>query len=215
MAIPVKVVLDDLMLGELRLSYFDHKGAPEDPHHNRLEQLYSYINRAVDELYVRFPLEEQELLIETELGVDIYTLPIDNVVKITGIYLSDGSQLPINDVNSADSVFLPVYNQLQVPNCTGEPLHVLYRALPKPLKVDKFGNVPEDTMISLPRTMLPALLLYVEYLAHRSMGNAESTNKAMLALQQYEAACMGVERNNLLNTGINTTCIKSIIRGFV
>ena len=160
------------------------------------ETILGYINLGLIELYKRFPLKTKEFLIaNTSEGT--FTLPDDcmQVIEAYGsIPTASGDplviDLPLNDVDSPYSVYIPTYNQVQIPFMENDVVvSIIYAATPPYLTMlDVTNNIP----LPIPDQLIEALLNYVGYRAHGSMDsnvNSETTTH----YQRFENSCKRVE----------------------
>ena len=191
-------------------------------------KLIGYVNDGLMSLYSRFVLRENDVLLRLVVprrnyelnsryslinptptpGDDLYIddsveRPFQNdVLKITAVYDGAGQLLPLNDPDSAYSMFTPQPAVLQVPKpATGAILAVVYQASPLP--------IPDDddltTEIMLPPVLDKALQSYVAAMVFSHMGGQENTAKGAEHLAIYEAVCSQVEQGDLVNNSMSST----------
>ena len=122
----------------------------------RYEQVLTWVNLGLKELYKRFFLSSKEIYIQQHVEISVYVLdskyaqtntdspiPIedryimdtvdapfqDDILKIEEVYDEDGNRLPLNDITEPTSVFTPSYRSIQIPEPNDEnSLSVQYRA---------------------------------------------------------------------------------------
>lgn len=187
-------------------------------------KILHYTNEALLRLYSRFILREADCLIEQQEWIRFYKLSpefalsnptpgdttlyiidtedkpfVEDVIKILGVYGSDGCELPLNDRQNPYSVFTPQADVVQVPNpVQGSPLGVLYQARHVELKA-----YTDD--IVLPATLNRALTSYIAYLTYSHMNGQENAAKANEHMQIYEAICNEAEQMGLVGDSHATT----------
>ena len=200
--------------GELKHTFVNMFDTTEvDPVHYK--ELVQHVNLGIQQLYTRFPLLEKEYIVNLEYGVSTYTLPSD-LLRVNVIYDYTGRQLPVNDENASNSVFLPSTYTLQVPWADGTDISVIYRAIPEDLVIDEDDlDTSLDQEISVPPYMNEALFSYIEYRVRKSQGGESAIQLSQVAKQLFEASCNEIEKRNLTNNGDISTCVLPELRGFV
>ncbi len=159
------------------------------------DSIVSYINLGMIELYKRFPLDTEEIIItlgEPTLPEDSYTMVSSTIYKmpsdhmyITGAYEEDGSEISINKEDDPFSIMTISWNKIQVPVATdGANISIIYVRTPALI-----GTTDEDLEadIELPAQLIEALLHYVGYRGHGSIdGNIQAENNTHY--QRFEAS---------------------------
>jgi len=170
--------------------------------------IVSYINLALIALYGRFKLSRGEKIIDLVDNVSIYPLN-DDTMYVEAVYNEEGTELAINDDDNLDSVFLPSFNQIQVPNAaTGGTISVLYVQSPTSIVPGITDNLTLAMNVALPSILLEPLLHYVGYRAHGSMnGDIKAENNTHY--MRYEASCkrvkdLGLIREDVVPAKVNT-----------
>ena len=171
----------------------------------------SFINLGLIELYKRFILKTEEVVIH--LGVTntvddnykmisdtIYELP-DDCMYIVAVYEEDGTEAAINEEEDLLSINTIAWNRIQVPLATYEAnISVIYVASPIWLSAD---NLAEQ--LPLPQQLTEALLHYIGYRAHGSFDgliNAENNTH----YQRFERSCNKAKEDGLITAdGISST----------
>jgi hypothetical protein len=213
----LKEIFEYLTYGELaNLPIGNLVGEEISPDH--YQQIISYINLGVKELYKRFWLSSNELFIRLNDDIEFYELSreyaqqngsstkpdryildsadnlfTDGILEIERVFDEDRTELPLNDLNDDDSLFTPTYKTLQVPPAWREEhddvyLIVHYRKVP-PKITYVAGMDPADVTIDIPEGLLEALLAYVGYRAYIAVGGPEAQQEAMLHQQRFETSC--------------------------
>jgi hypothetical protein len=80
---------------------------------------------------------------------------------------------------------------------------------------DPIGYEDYEACIDIPRTLERALRAYIAYQHYSGMNGQENILRAEKHLATYEAICMEVEANDLVNTSISTTNSKFRKGGWV
>jgi hypothetical protein len=190
-------------------------------------KIIRYANEALLALYARFPLKENDVLVQLYEHITFYHLiprfalqyatpdgefnePIrylldlpqepfrDEVLKVVAIYDGKGKQLPLNDEEKHDSLFTPQAKVLQVPNPLDETfINVRYQQRHRPLT----GDV--DQYVACPEVLLGALTSYIAYKVFSHMNTADSNAKAQEFMGTYEALCNEATDRDLVSTSIS------------
>jgi len=181
----VEKVIDLAVKGELK------KLAVKDD----TDSIISFINLGMIELYKRFPLDTEEVIIELGRVTDnndsyerisdtVYKLPND-LMYISAAYEEDGTEISINKEDDPLSIMTISWNKIQVPVATsGAYISVIYVKEPE-LIVNTPATLAED--IELPVQLVEALLHYIGYRGHGSIdGNIQAENNTHY--QRFEAS---------------------------
>jgi len=181
----VEKVIDLAVRGELK------KLAVKDD----TDSVISFINLGMIELYKRFPLDTEEVIIELGRVTDgndsyerisdtVYKLPND-LMYISAAYEEDGTEIGINREDDPLSIMTISWNKIQVPVATnGAFISVIYVKEPA-LIVNTPEVLTED--IELPVQLVEALLHYIGYRGHGSIdGNIQAENNTHY--QRFEAS---------------------------
>ena len=151
----------------------------------------SYINLGLIELYKRFQLRSAEAIITMESATTLYTLDATDsrvsmssdaeIMVIQEAYDESGGVLTINVESDELGILTPSYNQVQIPNpAEGEKIAIIYLAGPTYVT-----SVTQQ--LSIPISLLEAMLHYVGYRAHGSVdGNIQAENNTHY--QRFEAS---------------------------
>jgi len=181
----VEKVIDLAVKGELK------KLAVKDD----TDSVISFINLGMIELYKRFPLDTEEVIIELGRITDnndsyerisdtVYKLPND-LMYISAAYEEDGTEIGINREDDPLSIMTISWNKIQVPVATGGAyISVIYVKQPTLIV-----NTPEilASDIDLPVQLVEALLHYIGYRGHGSIdGNIQAENNTHY--QRFEAS---------------------------
>lgn len=187
------------------------------------KEVVSFITQGLTDLHTRFNLKQGECIIQLMEEVTRYRLSsehalsntdsteyykyiddlgqypfLDDIIRIDQVYNEVGQELMFNDEDPSCTVFTPQYNVLQVTNPEDtNAIGVLYKADHSPIVI-KDAN-PATVDIDIPSSLINPLCLYVAALAHNAVGTPESINAGFAKLQQYEAACLGVDIRGTIN----------------
>ena len=186
-------------------------------------RLISYLNLALTDIHIRFPLKQEEVIIQLEDWIMTYTLsreyaqtndesnqPIkyvmdspfrpfkDNVLKIEKVYKENGVEVPINNEALLDSVYTFGHRTLKIPYAQSENvLMVLYRAnhekLPEKTSID-----PEEIELDIPDFMVEPIMAYMYHRHLKGMGGADNFNQANAALAHYNLLCDEITARGLI-----------------
>ena len=205
--------LSGLFIGNLIPGEYDNQ---PDPH--EYEQVVSYVNLGLKEIYKRFFLRSREIDIQSYEQLTEYKLhsdfaqsnvaslePIkyildtvaepfqDDILKIEEVYDEEGTKLSLNDITDEDSVYTPAYNIIQIPNPNDNwTFSVQYRACHPKLSTSLTTD-PSTVEVELPNSLHAALLQYVGYRAFLRIDPEKSVNY----WQQFERSCEHVDRLGL------------------
>jgi hypothetical protein len=160
------------------------------------KQILSYINLGLIELYKRFNLKTDELVVVMEAAKTIYTITEPTFNNVYMVYDENGDYYSLNEEEDPLSILTPSYNTLQVPNpVAGEALYVLYNASPTKLVwVDDLSTLT----VEIPPMMLEALLHYIGYRAHGSInGNVDGENNTHYI--RFESSCNKIKELGALS----------------
>lgn len=192
-------------------------------------KLTRYTNEALLELYSKFVLKENDMLIQLHEHITFYHLiprfavnytpegevddePIryildlpkekfeDELIRVLAVTDTNGLEVPLNNEEERFSVFTPQAKILQVPNPVQDKcLNVRYQQRHTKLQ----GELEER--VECPDVLLVALTSYIAFKVFSHMNSAESTAKAGEFMQAYEAACNGVVDRDLVNSSTSQT----------
>lgn len=135
--------------------------------------IIGYINLGLIELYKRFNLSTNEVIITigadgdvtnpyTKISDTIYQMP-DDYITMQDVYDESGNLLAINKEDDPYSIFTIRWNQVQIPTtAAGDKLSIIYVTNPA-------WVVDATETLDLPLFLLNALLAYIGYKAHYSL----------------------------------------------
>jgi hypothetical protein len=183
------------------------------------DQIISLMNLGLIEVYGKFSILQEELIINIVPGQTRYRLP-DNAQKVLQVYYRDTNkrpllgddqftEVPVNDINCDESVFTPQPYVLHIPNPeVGRIYSVIYIATPP--YINK-GNIDTVDLIFPPQFLAP-FTNYVAYRAYKSMNGSEQS-EISTHWKAYIASCNDVYKNGLVQNTL-TTNMKAFERGF-
>jgi len=191
----IQDVIDDVAEGELKqLAVKDNPTA-----------VISYINLGLIELYKRFTLKTDEVIIQLSKLQTMYTMPA-NYQSILEALDEAGDWYSINDEDDALSILTPSYNTIQVPNPQdGAAISIIYTALPTRV-------VAATEELPIPLSLLDALYNYIGYRGHGSVnGDLKTENNSHY--MRFEANCKKAKDLGVITSDdvVNT---KLVDRGF-
>lgn len=208
----------------------------------KVPMVISHISEGLLELYGRFNLKESEVVIQMTNAINFYelkakyslenaaanpTLPhylidspthpfMEDVLKISSVSREDGFDLPIDDDTLLNSVFLPEYDVVQVPDPEeGKPLYVVYIAKHAELVDDPDAPGFADQEIDLPDVLIAGLKSFVAWKVYANMNGQENAAIAAGHKAAYEENCKKVIDQDLVNTSSARYGRKFSDRGFV
>jgi len=214
-------IFKDLTYGELQGLHIGNLIPDEqenEPDPRQYEQIISYLNLGLTELYKRFFLLSKEIYIQEYSQIATYLLHsdfaltnvdsvedpkyivdtdadpfVDNILKIEEVYDEEGVKLPINDVNEELSVYTPTYRSVQIPYPDdANTFSVQYRASCPPV-IYTFSMDAELIDVPCPNSLREALLYFIGSRAHRG-GNIE---KSQAYWQMFKTSCADVKKEGL------------------
>ena len=220
----VQDVFEQLSFGELyniSLGGSGCKGVPVCDY----PMIINHINLGLLELYKRFPIKINQLIIILYPEIIKYRLdkkyatsntestepikyihdsvevPFNNdIIKIERIFNEDGQELFLNVTNAYWSVQTPEYNVVQC-NYPDEEnsLLVEYRAKPDTILIPAIGLHPETTEILLPEVLNEALLNYVAARVYANLNPDGSMGEGKNYYMQFERSIKEVLHLGLIN----------------
>lgn len=198
--------------------------------------IVGFANEALLRLYTRFPMKQNDVLIEMHSHITNYhllrrfavsnedsperyryirDLPLEpfleDVIKVLAVYDSFGRELPLNDPNDPDAVFIPEANVVQIPRPSMcQAVSVMYQAKHLPLSVDD-----PDMEITLPDVLHSALFAYIGSLVYEGLEMEGSNVKAANMMAKFDGICAEAEAFDSLNVSESYTKTKFDSRGWV
>ena len=202
-------IFDQLTYGELAnlsIGGSDSGGISLD----NTPKIISHTNMAIQSLHTKFHLIEEELVIILIEGATEYEVDTN---LITAVFNEKGERLGFNDVNDPNSIFMPKWDYIQVPETVdATELHLKY--YPKPVKI-ALNAVVADTTVDLPEMLLEPLLAYIASRVYSSMGGIENIQEGLSYMSKYELLCLQLKNANILNNLSQNTNIKLEKRGWL
>lgn len=184
-----------------------------------------HINLALTELYKRFTMMEDEVILHVtptntryEIRPERSTIAeritardyveVDpehdgyiNLIEITKVYDEDGDSITLNN-----KFLTPTVRQISndVLKITGvdspTTFRIVFQAHPSPIVLDEDFD-PNDCWIQAPRSIMEAILYYVAARVYKPIGANSSTanaDKSASYQQQYELSCAKIETYGLV-----------------
>lgn len=232
-------VFQMLQYGEL--ANLSLSGDIDEPSGIRVEDypvLISHINLCLTDLHTKFNLREKEVVIQQYDEVSYYELDvkyaqsntdsnepikyisdseyapfIGDVLRINAAFNEVGCEIPINDENDCNSIFLNSYKRVQVPNPSDEnAIWLTYRANHPKLDM---SSPDLDAEVELPAYCIEALLSYVASRVHGQRTSQEAQATAVNLMAKYNLICDQIEEKNVLHNSPSNTNFKLGDRGWV
>lgn len=214
-------ILKDLTYGELqglKIGNLLAGEAESEPDPHQYEQIVSYINLGMTEIYKRFFLRSVEIYVQEHEEISTYLLhsnfaqsniasvedpkyimdtadnPFqDDILKIEEVYDEEGNRYALNDTSDELSIYTPTFRSIQVPYPDDEvTIAVQYRANHPRIVVD-VSTEAADIEVAIPNSLYEALLYFVGSRAHKAT-NAE---KSADYWQMFKRSVTDVERLGL------------------
>ena len=194
---------------------------------NDMNAILSFVNLGMLELYKRFPIQSEEVVIAlgadgdlvnpyTKINDEIYQMPDDFMWLVAGYEeVPEGSatvvvDVPINEEDNPLSVNTISWNRVQIPlTVTGSYISLIYVSAPPYYTEESLTE-----QIALPPQMVEALLHYIGYRGHSSVTgeiNAENTTH----YTRFEASCARIETRGLFTNDDTSMKDRISMRGFI
>ena len=195
-------------------------------------------NMALLDIFTKFCLKENELILISKENVSLYPLRAEyavnsssgfpkyildrpekpftgDVIKILAVFNEIGEELPFNDPEQEHSVFSPQFDILQLTETSYEKAYsVSYQArhpiLKKPTETLNYGS----QLIDLPIALETALRYKVSAGIFSAMSGQEYSNIAQALDAKYEVLCSELENRNMVGQPSISTDLKLKHRGF-
>ncbi len=200
--------------------------------------LISHINLALTDLHTKFNLKEQSVVIQQFEELCFYELDtkyaqsntesteaikyimdseydpfIGDVLRINAAFDEVGCELPINDENNPNSIFLNSYKRVQIPYPNSEAaIWLTYRANHEKLSM---SNPDLEADVNVPAYCVEALLSYVASRVHSQRTSQESQGLSVNLMAKYQMICDQIEEKNVLHNSPSNTNFKLGERGWV
>jgi len=204
---------------------------------DKKEQVVSLINNALDQIFTRFPIRTDSVLIKiiegrieyelhpkwafsnqalTDLGepfiIDTPSRPFKgDVIKILSVKDQFNEELPLNEEGRFNSVFTPRYNVLAVTDhIKRDVLGITYQAF-HPLIFATNSSI----IVDIPRVILEPLAQYVAHQYYKTKNTQESKAAAQDHFNAYEMACQRIDQNDLIGSMTMNSGSTFEMNGFV
>lgn len=193
---------------------------------NDTEAVIGYINLGLVELYKRFPMDTQEVILTlgedgdvdnpyTMISDTIYQMPDDFMYLISAYEelpkdsLKTSSLIAINEEENLSGINSISWNRLQIPTSVlGAHISLIYAAAPT-----YFSSADLSEAIPLPVQLIEALLAYLGYQGHASVSIAENENN--IHYQRFEMSCLKVRELGIFTADDTNMDIRWPVKGFV
>jgi hypothetical protein len=215
----VKALFKELSLGELSNLSLSADGSGTIIEEKQ-GKILLYAQDGLTKLYGRFLLSEKVLILRTIAGQTSYPLEsryavsqlddddeatildndeepfTDDLVKVLAVSQM-GDYVPLNDTEACGSVFTPSPTILRVPE-TGGTFSLVYQANHPKL-------VDEESVISLPEVLWPALKSFVAGKVYSHMNGQDNMVLSQNHMAEFEGICLDVVDRDLVSTSISST----------
>jgi len=219
----LRSILKDLTYGELqglKIGNLLAGEAESEPDPHQYEQIISYINLGMTEIYKRFFLKSREIYVQQHEEISTYLLHsdyslantassiaeseryiidtaadpfLDDILKVEEVYDEEGVKIPLNDITEDLSIYTPTFRSIQVPYPDDEvTVSVQYRANHPRITADVTTDA-DDIEVHIPNSLYEALLYFVGSRAHR----ATNVEKSADYWQMFKRSVDDVERLGL------------------
>lgn len=163
------------------------------------EVLIGYVNMALEDMYSRFMLSTEEIIISLQDGKTLYkldgtdpdvtvrgaTIDPDDILMLVQAFDEKG-EIPLNDDNDDTSIYTVSYDMVQVPVTANQTyISIIYKPVPVEVMYDEVEGVLVEQNVRLPRGLLAALMQFLAFKAGASRDENDSTNYET----QYENEC--------------------------
>jgi len=215
-------IFDQLTQGELthmHMSGADSIGIEECDY----PKIVPHVNMALAELYKRFTLKVDSLVLQEYETINKYPLLIENAVSYSGINVnprfivdsvaypfeenitvieeilgSDGEPLSLNDRTDSEALRTPDYRTVYIPSPKeGNLLTVRYKASHEHIVIQ--GLKPFETEVNLPYTLLQPLLLFVASRVMTNLNQDGAVTEGTNLMGRFEASVQDILRLGLVN----------------
>ena len=226
--------LQDLSSLELSGTVFGNSGLGNIPE-DQMPKVVASVNSGLRLLYTKLLLKESFLIVAPLPLTTIYPLHsryaisntvsnvpmderfiedtpetpfIDDLIKVTNVWSTDGVKYPLNDLGQPGGMFTPSPNVFQ---------------LPQPMEDIKFSlsyqaahpRVTLDTIsLEIPQLVEDPLRLYVAHKLLSGMGTADATVKSQEHLAMFNMILKEYENADAFGLSAHTTLHKFNLRGF-
>lgn len=184
-------------------------------------RIMSAINRGVNQIQIDLSLNENSVRLRLIEGVLTYPIhsrhsiyngthqykyvddsvydPFeDDILRIRQVYNKEGVELPLNNRNRVDSIFIPQHNVIQHPFVIDKDvLGVVYTRYTKP-KIVSTEEEAASTYLAIPDYTLNALYAYVASMMTAGITTPQEISDSQQWLQRYKELIAGM----LLNPAI-------------
>ncbi len=183
------------------------------------ERVITVMNLALIEVYGKFNILQEEQLITIVPGQTRYRLQ-DNSQRVIQVYFRNikknpmtgsdmFSEVPLNDINCAESVFTSQPYLLHIPNPEdGREYSVIQTVVPPYITKENIDTVD----LIVPPQFLEPILSYAAYRAYKTM-NGDETSEIGSHYRAYMNACTEAFKKGMINYTIATNS-KAVHRGF-
>ena len=210
-----------IVYGEL--SQLDISGTGDGVDPADYPKMTAAINLGLTALHTRFPIREEEVLIQQNDGITVYFLrylyaasnsvsvePVkyisdlggapfqENVLQIQEVFNEIGEEIPLNDEHDSTSIWTPGFDSLQIPEPnSANSIAVIYRANHDKLLVDAATDIT-GIDVNIPASLVEALSAFVagRFISPMGKDGVAAGNNLFV---KYETLLRQVEMQGIFN----------------
>lgn len=197
--------------------------------------IIGFINLGLIELYKRFPIETNEVLIQIGdrtspyyINDTTYRMPSNYMFIIAAYdeipadneFADYDNSIPINEEENHQSILTIGFNKIQIPAAPDRAtVSVLYLSSPVLLNEDDIlddnGSIVDGYVeVPLPYTLMEAMLHYIGYRGHGSVeSNVQTENNTHY--MRFESSCSRIRELGLITPDDLNSSIRFRKKGFV
>ena len=143
----------------------------------------------------------------------------DDLIKVLSVYTDSGENLPIDDLNAPESIFIPRLNTLQVPeHFKHKVLSIEYQAKHPRLTLINTGDDEHfsvDGSLEIPEVLLEALECLVAHKVFSHMGGVDNFHRANTMYSLYQASVSKLLSVDMVNPSQSFTSSLFEERGWI
>lgn len=211
--------------------------AGETEHQHDLRRIIRLTNLGLLEIFSKFSLLQKELILCSQPGITRYSLRVGNnltgghpstayildsdddpfegdLIKVTRVVDPCGVELPINNIEAPDSVFLLAPEVIQLPPSEESLLYSVTYQARHPILRYKGPSILEQE-IYLPAYLESALTAFIAYRVFSSMASQEYLVKSQEAGSEFARLMGDAQSADLMSNSTTSSHTKLEDRGFV
>lgn len=236
--IPLIQILEDLTYGELAHTSLSGKlNQPKGINPSDYPIIIRHINSALADIYTRFSLKENEVILQQFDSITEYTLSsryavstddpnepfkwildsvetpfLDDISQVIAVYDGAGLPVPLNDVAQPNSVLMVNYNLMQIPYpVEGNVLALMYRAMHP--RIDPTSDV-SAVYVEIPLPLREPLMWYVASRVYGSKLGEDDRALSAEFLRRYNGRMDELQREGIYAFNDEQTDYKFTLGGW-